>query len=133
MNPRRPAAWRPSKTALERAIADRVAVIDWRRLAADLDTMGCAVIEDLLPAEACRAVAGLYDDESHFRSRIVMARHGFGRGEYKYFAYPLPQDIAALRAAFYPRLAPIANRWHQAMKIAARLPIRSPNSRATSR
>src|SRR3712207_7927314 len=59
----------------------------------------------------CSAISGLYPDDRHFRSRVVMARHGFGRGEYKYFAYPLPDTIAALRASIYPRLVPIANRW----------------------
>jgi hypothetical protein len=102
--------------------ADRVVALDWPRLSTDLDSQGCAVIEELLPPGTCRALAALYEQESRFRSRIVMARHGFGRGEYKYFSYPLPPDVAALRAAFYPKLAPIANRWHQAMKIAARFP-----------
>jgi len=103
-------------------IADRVSALDWPRLSADLDSQGCAVIENLLPPETCHALAALYDDEGCFRSRVVMARHGFGRGEYKYFGYPLPPDVAALRAVFYPKLAPIANRWHQAMKVAARFP-----------
>ena len=103
-------------------IAGRVAALDWQRISADLDSQGCAVIEDLLPPGICRALAALYEQESRFRSRIVMARHGFGRGEYKYFSHPLPPGVAALRAAFYPKLAPIANRWHQAMKIATRFP-----------
>ena len=67
-------------------IAARAAALDWPRLSADLDSQGCAVIENLLPPETCRALAALYDDESRFRSRVVMARHGFGRGEYKYFS-----------------------------------------------
>jgi hypothetical protein len=104
------------------AIIGRVAALDWPRLSTDLDSQGCTVIENLLPSETCRALAVLYDQERRFRSRIVMARHGFGRGEYKYFAYPLPPDVAALRAAFYPKLAPIANRWHEAMKIDTRFP-----------
>ena len=104
------------------AMPDHVAALDWQRISADLDSRGCAAIEGLLPPETCRALAALYEQESRFRSRVVMARHGFGRGEYKYFSYPLPPDVAALRAAFYPKLAPIANRWHQAMKIAARFP-----------
>jgi hypothetical protein len=108
--------------ALAEAIAGRVAALDWPRLSTDLDSQGCAAIEDLLPPETCRSLVALYEQESHFRRRIVMARHGFGRGEYKYFTYPLPPDVAALRAAFYPKLAPIANRWNQAMKIAARFP-----------
>jgi hypothetical protein len=103
-------------------LAARLAAIDWHAVSAGLDAYGCAVIENLLATEECRKLAALYDEETRFRSRVVMARHGFGRGEYKYFAYPLPPDVAKLRAAVYPRLAPIANRWHQAMKIAARFP-----------
>ena len=75
---------------------------------------GSAVIEALLEPEECRALAAMYDEEERFRTRVVMARHGFGRGEYKYFAYPLPDPIAELRAALYPRLAPVANRWNEA-------------------
>ena len=120
MSPR--AAARRSPPDADRVIADRVGAINWQRVSAELDAQGCATIERLLSAAECRALAELYDEESRFRSRVVMARHGFGRGEYKYFAHPLPDIVASLRAAFYPRLVPIANRWHQAMKIAARFP-----------
>jgi hypothetical protein len=116
------AAARRSPPDADSIIADRVAATDWHRVSPELNAQGCAVIERLLPPEECRALAALYDEESRFRSRVVMGRHGFGRGEYKYFAYPLPEIVASLRQAFYPRLAPIANRWHQAMKIAARFP-----------
>jgi hypothetical protein len=75
-----------------------------------------------MSAQRCREIAALYDDDTRFRSRVVMARHGFGRGEYKYFAYPLPEPIAELRTALYPRLSEIANRWHAAMGIATRFP-----------
>ena len=75
-------------------IAARVDAIDWRRAAGDLDARGCAVLNKLLTPDQCRALAGLYPDDTCFRSRIVMGRHGFGRGEYKYFAYPLPDVIA---------------------------------------
>jgi hypothetical protein len=85
--------------------------LDWPGLAADLDSRGCALLPGLLSPSLCREVADLYADDSRFRSRIVMARHGFGRGEYKYFAYPLPPPIAELRRALYPHLAPIANTW----------------------
>jgi len=118
----RPATARHSPGEAPAAMPDHVAALDWRRISADLDSQGCAAIPGLLPPEICRALATHYEQESRFRSRVVMARHGFGRGEYKYFNYPLPPDVAALRAAFYPKLAPIANRWHQAMKIAARFP-----------
>jgi uncharacterized protein len=88
----------------------------------DLDQRGCAVIEGLIPPGECEALARLYANDSHFRSRVVMARHGFGRGEYKYFDYPLPDPVQRLRAALYPRLAPIANRWNAAMGLEARFP-----------
>jgi len=104
--------------------ADRVAGIDWDAAAAELDQHGAAVLPALLPPEECRAVAALYPEDKPFRSRVVMARHGFGRGEYKYFAYPLPDPIAGLRAALYPRLAPVANGWNARMGIDTRYPER---------
>jgi len=100
----------------------RLTSLDWPRIAADLDAHGCAVVGPLLDADACAALAARYDDDARFRSRIVMARHGFGRGEYKYFAYPLPDEIAALRTALYPPLAAIANRWNEQLGIAIRYP-----------
>lgn len=104
--------------------SDRIARDDWTGIAADLDARGCAVLDALLTPAECRALAALYDDDSRFRSRVIMARHGFGRGEYKYFSYPLPDLIASLRTALYPRLAPIANRWNERMGIATRYPDR---------
>lgn len=104
------------------SIEQRVAAIDWARVAADLDGYGWSVIEQLLNAEECEEIASLYDDDERFRSTVVMARHGFGRGEYKYFAYPLPAPIAELRTSLYPGLAPIANRWNVAMNIDVRYP-----------
>jgi hypothetical protein len=100
----------------------RVDAIDWAQIASELDTRGCAVIENLLSAEQCAALAALYPDDSHFRSRVVMGRHGFGRGEYKYFSYPLPEPIAALRPALYGPLSDVANRWNETMGIAVRFP-----------
>jgi uncharacterized protein len=99
------------------ALAARVDAIDWAQISAELDTHGCAVIEKLLAPPQCAALAALYPDDSRFRSRIVMSRHGFGRGEYKYFSYPLPDIIAELRLALYAPLAPVANRWNAAMGI----------------
>jgi len=96
--------------------------IDWTRVAADLDAHGCAVLQKALSAPECTALAGLYDDDARFRSRVVMARHGFGRGEYRYFSYLLPPPVAALRASLYPPLAGIANRWHEAMGLTTRFP-----------
>ena len=98
-------------------IAARVDAIDWTQVTADLDGQGCAVLKGLLSPDECRALAALYPDDTHFRSRIVMGRHGFGRGEYKYFSYPLPDLIAELRPALYARLTGIANRWNQTMGI----------------
>jgi hypothetical protein len=102
--------------------ADRVKALDWSRIADDLAGQGCAVLDRLLSPAECRAMSSLYPEDDRFRSRIVMARHGFGRGEYKYFAYPLPDLIEGLRTALYPRLAPIANRWNEQMKIRMRYP-----------
>jgi hypothetical protein len=101
---------------------DRLKAIDWPRLGAELDQCGAAVIESLVCGGECEALATLYTDEPRFRSRVVMARHGFGRGEYKYFAYPLPEPVARLRAALYPPLAALANRWHALLGLRARFP-----------
>ena len=105
-------------------IAARVDALDWAQASHDLDSQGCSVLRELLSADECRALAALYPDDAHFRSRIVMGRHGFGRGEYKYFAYPLPDLIAALRPALYAILVAIANRWNVAMGIDIRYPAR---------
>ena len=91
----------------------RAAALDWPRIAADLDAHGCATVSALLEPEECAALAGAYAGDEGFRSRVVMAQHGFGRGEYRYFAYPLPDVIAELRTALYPSLATIANRWNE--------------------
>ena len=100
----------------------QTATLDWQRIASELDTHGCATTGPLLPAETCAQLIDSYDDDARFRSKIVMARHGFGQGEYKYFAAPLPQTIATLRARFYPPLAEIANRWNERLGIATRFP-----------
>jgi len=104
------------------AIAERVAGFDWPRLATDLDAHGYAVMRALLAPQECRVLAATYGVDEVFRSRIVMARHGFGRGEYKYFAYPLPDVVASLRSALYPPLASIANRWNVALGTDIRYP-----------
>jgi hypothetical protein len=109
-------------TVFESDAATRVADIDWTQAATDLDAQGCTVLKGLLTADECRALAALYPQDKIFRSRVVMGRHGFGRGEYKYFAYPLPQPIAELRPLLYARLQSIANRWNQAMGIDIRYP-----------
>ena len=96
--------------------------IDWARVEHDLDAQGQAVLPGLLDLAQCEALAALYADRSRFRSRVVMERHGFGRGEYQYFAYPLPEPLATLRPALYARLQPIANRWNQVMGVAVSYP-----------
>jgi hypothetical protein len=95
----------------------RVGMLDWISISTHLDDHGWAMVEKLLTADECETIAGLYDDDGRFRSHVVMARHGFGRGEYKYFTYPLPDIVADLRRAIYPNLAPIANRWNESMGI----------------
>jgi hypothetical protein len=102
----------------------RVEAIDWDEAGASLDASGSAVLKGLLSSSECDGLAGLYASDALFRSKVIMARHGYGRGEYKYFAYPLPDLIAGLRTAIYPRLAPIANRWNAAMGVDARFPAR---------
>lgn len=104
-----------AKRTREASIDDRVEALDWTDVSAHLDSHGWAMIEKVLTADECRAIAGLYGDDSRFRSHVVMARHGFGRGEYKYFSYPLPDIIADLRTALYTRITPIANRWNESM------------------
>jgi hypothetical protein len=103
-------------------IAARVEAIDWAQASRELDAHGCAVLKGLLSPEECRGLAALYPDDTHFRSRIVMGRHGFGRGEYKYFSYSLPGLIAELRPALYAQLRDTANRWNEAMGIDIRYP-----------
>src|ERR1700688_834242 len=94
----------------------RVAASDWQALAGELDNYGCAVLPKLLSREECRAIAALYPDESHFRSHIQMVRHGFGKGEYRYFKYPLPDILHGFRTALYPHLARLANEWNGRME-----------------
>src|SRR6202453_3135191 len=100
----------------------RVNALDWRQIGRNLDEQGSALLQGVLSARECESLAALYPRESIFRSRVVMARHGFGRGEYKYFSYPLPNLIQGLRTVLYRRLAPIANRWNAAMEIDVRYP-----------
>ncbi len=106
------------------ALATRVNSLEWTALHAALDARGSAIVERLLDVQDCRALATMYAKEDNFRSRVIMAKHGFGRGEYRYFAYPLPPLVAALREAFYPQLAPIANRWNARLGCEARFPAR---------
>ncbi len=115
----------PSKitpSPLSKTLAERVGTFDWQLVSQDLDAQGSATIERLLSPDECQALAALYAEDDIFRSHVVMERHGFGRGEYKYFNYPLPEAIADLRTAVYPHLVPIANRWNDAMGMSVRYP-----------
>jgi uncharacterized protein len=109
-------------TAQPGSPTNAVGDLDWARIEADLDAVGCAATGPLLDAAECAALRGLYDDEERFRSRVVMGRHGFGRGEYKYYSHPLPDPVARLRPALYERLVPIASRWNAAMGVGIRYP-----------
>lgn len=103
-------------------LEERIAALDWQRIAEHLDAHGCAVATGILFPEECEALAKTYAADEPFRSRIVMARHGFGSGEYKYFASPLPAVVASLRTALYPRLVEIANRWNERMASVVQYP-----------
>ncbi|SEO42272.1 2OG-Fe(II) oxygenase [Nitrosovibrio sp. Nv6] len=105
-----------------RDIVNRVRSLDWGRISGDLGAQGCTVIEKLVSVDECDALARLYSRDDIFRSRVVMEHHGFGRGEYKYFSYPLPGVVSELRTSIYPQLVPIANRWNEAMGVDARYP-----------
>jgi hypothetical protein len=96
--------------------------VDWDRAGAELDAYGCAVLPALLDPQMCAVLAAGYEDDALFRSRVVMERHGFGRGEYRYYAYPLPEQLAQLRSALYPPLARIANHWQAALGLEERYP-----------
>jgi hypothetical protein len=115
-------AVRQQRDAEQSQTAARAEAIDWQATAADLDSQGWAVLPQLLAPAECLQIAGLYEGGGRFRSKVVMARHGFGRGEYQYFAYPLPDLIEGLRGALYGHLAPIANRWNAAMGVDGRFP-----------
>lgn len=108
--------------APRRALAESVSAVDWRRAAETLDREGFALLGRLLTHAECDELADLYDADDLFRSRIVMSRHNFGSGEYKYFRYPLPALVDDLRGTLYPQLAPVANRWNEAMSLGLRFP-----------
>nr|WP_256577015.1 2OG-Fe(II) oxygenase [Pseudomonas sp. Irchel s3b6] len=101
---------------------ERIDTLPWPALEHTLDQDGCAILKGLLTARQCRDLAALYAEPTRFRAHVVMARHGFGRGEYRYFSYPLPALVEQLRGALYTRLAPLANRWHERMGLPDRFP-----------
>ena len=100
----------------------RLELLDWANLEQQMDHDGCAIIRSLLSSESCERLSALYTQAEPFRSQVIMARHGFGRGEYKYFRYPLPSTVERLRTALYPHLVPLANRWFERMNLAKRFP-----------
>lgn len=112
----------PQAFAASSSLASRIAALDWVAIRASLDELGWARIERLLDPEEAVAISGLYGDDALFRKQVHMARHGFGRGEYRYFRYPLPELVATLRSALYPRLAPVANDWNRRLKIGRQYP-----------
>jgi hypothetical protein len=103
---------------------ERVDKYDWSAIGSDLDAQGCAVLSNLLTAAECEHIAALYPREEHFRSHIHMARHGFGKGEYRYFKYPLPALIGEMRSALYAHAATFANEWNKRMNVDTRYPER---------
>ncbi len=107
---------------LKAVAAERAAAVDWRDVATSLDERGYATAAGLLTVEECRTLAALYDRDEAFRRRVLMQAHAFGRGEYKYLCYPLPEIVETLRQAIYPHLAPIANRWHARLREEGRFP-----------
>jgi hypothetical protein len=111
-----------ANTSAATSPAERVAALDWPDIGAELDDHGCASVKGLLTATECRSLAELYSQDARFRSRVVMARHGFGRGEYKYFAHPLPALVADMRESLYPPLSVIANRWNEVLGSDVRYP-----------
>lgn len=111
-----------SRPAAPGDAASRLAALDWQRISDELGTQGYAIIPELLMPSQCASLVELYPTPDLFRSRVIMSRHGYGRGEYQYFKYPLPDLVASLRASLYPHLAPIANRWNELLKIDVRFP-----------
>jgi uncharacterized protein len=105
-----------------RGVGNHAEAIGWSNVSVQLDVQGWDILPRLLSAKECDAIAGLYDKGAGFRSQVIMARHGFGRGEYRYFAYPLPLLIEELRTTLYPQLVPVANRWHETMGVNVRFP-----------
>ncbi|NLS17551.1 2OG-Fe(II) oxygenase [Rhizobium sp. P40RR-XXII] len=112
----------PAQASTENPVEARVDAYDWKALTGELDSFGCAILPQLLTPEECHAISRLYPQERHFRSHVIMARHGFGKGEYRYFSYPLPGLLSGLRTALYPHLAGIANEWNERMGMDERYP-----------
>jgi hypothetical protein len=113
-----------SRETLPASVEDRIAAVDWTDVCATLDAVGAASLGPVLTPDDCAGIAALYDDADRFRSKVVMRRHGFGEGEYQYFARPLPGLVDALRSAVYPRMVPTANAWAEALGRPTRYPDR---------
>ena len=118
----RPSVHTSLSVALVQSAQARIGAYDWPKVSQELNAQGCAILQNLLSPDECRSLAALYPHEEHFRSRVHMSRHGFGKGEYRYFKYPLPDLLGGLRTALYPRLANVANDWNRRMKLAERFP-----------
>jgi len=104
-------------TSKSHSISDRIDTLDWKVLTNELDNFGYSILKSVLTRDECRMIAGMFEREDIFRSTVVMARHGFGRGEYKYWSYPLPKIVNDLRVSLYPHLATVATQWNASMKI----------------
>lgn len=107
----------------EQLLAQRLGALDWTAIEQSLDRDGSAILGGLLDATDCDELSALYEHQALFRAHVLMARHGFGRGEYKYFRYPLPERVAQLRGELYPRLVGVANRWNEQMNLPVRYPL----------
>jgi uncharacterized protein len=105
-----------------KSVNGRTEKYDWGAIGSDLDAHGCAVLPKLFAAAECQEIAALYPHEEHFRSQVIMARHGFGKGEYRYFKYPLPALIGEMRATLYAHAVTFANAWNERMNVEARYP-----------
>jgi hypothetical protein len=104
------------------SIAQRIKAVDWDRVTEELNTVGWSMLQSILQPDQCDTIVALYGHNTGFRSTVVMVRHGFGKGEYKYFSYPLPKLVTELRTTIYPKLVPVANNWNALMKIDVRYP-----------
>ena len=129
----RPAPSDAFESSTDGGLTLRLQALDWDRISQDVDDRGNAIIESLLAPSQCQLVSGWYNDEAMFRSRIVMSSHGFGRGDYRYFSYPLPQLVATLRATLYVQLARLANHWNERLRVSNRYPPQHPQFLARCR
>jgi hypothetical protein len=112
-----------TQSLISPSLTEKITALDWSRISNELSERGHVTTGPLLSVEDCQQLASGYDDGSQFRSRVIMARHGFGRGEYQYYSYPLPDIIQSLRGALYPPLAQVANQWNEALGAPSSFPL----------